>query len=788
MKYIHTLVLLPVAALIFSLLVLSSAKLFASSDSHNIMPSDSGLGTEDVIPTVIHVMAVLPVSATSGSDNAKAVNQWKRGEEILPGADLALKEIRESDYLLSGYQLELTPVWISSCNFIKGVVPFIRELTSSQNSIVGIVGYFCDNLKQHFSHLIQHEGIRVLELSATATHEDYCSSCPQHSILPSTEFSARAVVKLIQRLEWTKIAVMSNKELFNAKQVFYHSAKEQGINVELELEVSLVTSEVATQFQHELLLVGAQIIVAFVSPSEAVEIMCTAQHYDFKWPNYAWIFMEIDVNEIAIPSKFCSQHTAAFNSILIRTQLRNNRTELLPSGRNYSAYYNAYLEELEESVAELNVSLQSNPYANVLYDSIWAVALTLNGSLSIFNERNLSLSNFHHRKSEIKGILEEQLSELSFQGATGFLNFSQGAATVVTSVELFQYKNGRPELIGAYNASFDYLSLDISKLGEIPSSTLARSYVLFPIWLMVILTAMAVICFALTTVSMFVFFYYRKQPAIKATSSTLSICMFIGCYFLLTSSLFHTINSGISKHESGEALRGFICSLDVFLFNIGFDIVFATVIAKTLRIYYIFKPFGSVSRICSDQGLFTFILIIISVKLTLLILWTSVDINHLIDIEQYVTTSVPPHFIVVQQCQCRYLEIWIAVHSGYTLILLLTMVSLAFLTRKIKRDHFNDSKNINTLSAVFLFHVCISLSLWLMLRLIGATVLSKVMYTLSTMFTAVFCQAFLIAPKIVPLMLGRGKRVRTKPVPHRQFSTISFLSTDAYTLTNQTVL
>ena len=70
-----------------------------------------------------------------------------------------------------------------------------------------------------------------------------------------------------------------------------------------------------------------------------------------------------------------------------------NPETLLPSGLNYSAYYEAYLQELEKSSTELNVSLQSNPYANVLYDSIWAVALTINRSLSVLNERNLSLAN-----------------------------------------------------------------------------------------------------------------------------------------------------------------------------------------------------------------------------------------------------------------------------------------------------------------------------------------------------------------------------------------------------------
>ena len=102
---------------------------------------------------------------------------------------------------------------------------------------------------------------------------------------------------------------------------------------------------------------------------------------------------------------------------------------------------------------------------------------------------------------------------------------------------------------------------------------------------------------------------------------------------------------------------------------------------------------------------------------------------------------------------------------------MLIMGTLAILTRKIKRDHFNNTRRINTLIAVLFFHVCISLSFWVVLGQIGQTIPSKVMFALSSMFTVVFCQAFMIAPKIVPLVYKRIKH--GKPVPQRQFSTMS---------------
>ena len=180
-----------------------------------------------------------------------------------------------------------------------------------------------------------------------------------------------------------------------------------------------------------------------------------------------------------------------------------NSKVILPSGLNYSAYYEAYLEKIENSSAELNVSLESNSYANVLHDSIWAFALTINRSLSVLNERDLSLTSIHRDLDtgiEIRNVLEEQLSQLSFQGATGWLNFSHSAAAVETSVEILQFQNRQPVQIGLYYHSLNHLSLNRSVLGVIPTDTLNRFYVIYPIPLTVLMTVVIVLCYALTTV------------------------------------------------------------------------------------------------------------------------------------------------------------------------------------------------------------------------------------------------------------------------------------------------
>ena len=46
---------------------------------------------------------------------------WQKGEEILPGAHLATKEINDLPKLLSGYRLEVILVRVPQCELSEGM-------------------------------------------------------------------------------------------------------------------------------------------------------------------------------------------------------------------------------------------------------------------------------------------------------------------------------------------------------------------------------------------------------------------------------------------------------------------------------------------------------------------------------------------------------------------------------------------------------------------------------------------------------------------------------------------
>ena len=745
------------------LLILITIELFAN------LSNCSGTKTlNDQQTTFVRALAIVPT--THKESDLNLLPTWMKGEEILPAIQLAVKEINEQYNFLRGHQLEVISVRVPMCDLNEGNLQFVKTLETN-TEILGFVGYVCQNLDQHFVHLLKHKEISAIQITANTppvTTDKYSRSGShlQFSILPSSQSTARAAVQLMQKLEWKRIAVISSKTYFIQRTEFLQEAKAHGIEVALDLQTFTRTS--SNTILKQLQTAGINIIVSFLPPSEFVNILCCAYLEGIKWPHYAWIFLQdIDsLNEFQHLHKICPQNisiTAAMNNtILIRQKSpSSNANNILPSGLKYSNYYSRYLQELEELKTELSATLQTNPYSNVFYDSIWAFAISLNRSLNMLKENNLSLANISHAKSEILEIFGEQLSELSFHGASGFLNFSSNTAALQTTVELFQFHNSNQFMIGSYDLTSDLLQLNATTLKIISVTTLHYTYIMYSLELPIIIitVVLTVLFIALTTVSMCLYFYYRKQPSIKATSTTLTICLFVGCYILLLSSLIYSITNALFLSEEqvmkirvSLVYQAFLCTSDFYLSSFAVDLIFATIIAKTLRIYHIFNKFGKVNRICSDQCLFILILIIVSVKVVLIVLWTCLDVNYLVFEEQFISQSVPPFIFVTSKCQSNYIEIWTGILLGYSLLLTLIMIVLAALTRKIKRQHFNDSKVICKLVFLLVMTLSITVSLWFIFYYVDATAARLLVYNVGIIIAVFIYQAVPIFPKICPLV------------------------------------
>ena len=175
-----------------------------------------------------------------------------------------------------------------------------------------------------------------------------------------------------------------------------------------------------------------------------------------KWPDYAWILSDHSVEEI-------SNATAAEGLLLLQPQLEAGDDNFhIISNITYSEYYNEYVARLASGP-----SLQRNPYANVFYDSVWALALALNNTIGTNNLQDKNIATER---------ISEEISQLSFAGTLGNVIFNGSHSRTYPSVDILLIRNWEAQHVGCYNQVSGTV-IKMTLFSDIPSDELERHYI-----------------------------------------------------------------------------------------------------------------------------------------------------------------------------------------------------------------------------------------------------------------------------------------------------------------------
>ena len=251
----------------------------------------------------------------------------------------------------------------------------------------------------------------------------------QHSLL-STATTAEAIISLIQRLGWSHIGVITVGNYHDSYYIvlvetFVELAKRSmSIHINLTRELPFVQNHVArSKLLYDLKQAGVRIVVSFLPPRTASEMICCASQKGFIWPKYVWIYGDIDPGtDLHLSNTSCGNINVTLaleNVIFLHRHPLDTKVDC--SNRLCG-----------EDIIGDDAS-QSNSYARIIYDSVWALALARNASL-------MTKSN-SDRQSENTQIVD-RLEEISFQGESGFVNFNQSPSVVQESVTLLQFQQG----------------------------------------------------------------------------------------------------------------------------------------------------------------------------------------------------------------------------------------------------------------------------------------------------------------------------------------------------------
>ena len=309
--------------------------------------------------------------------------RWNRGLELLPDAQLAVERINQDPTILPGYNLELTELDTGTCDQgypSDALFQFVNKITQEEQTLVGVVGAFCTTLAKAVALVAERSGTNLLQIlvSPSPALHDRVQYPHLFHIIPSSAVYGEAVCSLMEQFGWTRVGVVSDNSIEHS---YFALVDMLGGNV------AFYPFQGAPSLLMTLQRCGERIVILLVGLEEAAEILCLGYKQSLIWPQlkHTWIVYEHQVEDFFHATNTCDNDTmrsALEGVFLIQYQLSTNESnKVIISGQTYKKYYDDYLQRLSQVAAQYNISLNPNPYANALHDSVWATAIALNASL-----------------------------------------------------------------------------------------------------------------------------------------------------------------------------------------------------------------------------------------------------------------------------------------------------------------------------------------------------------------------------------------------------------------------
>lgn len=734
--------------LVVTMLLLWRAAVMAAHEGPGPNASDPAAGlvmtaAGDSSHAVAKLLLMLPLDNTSSETEI-----WDRGQEILPAARMAVQQINAHPHLLQDSTLELLEVDIKPCIVdqfaanIHALVPFASISSDSRSDVLGMVGGpFCPPLLTRLvSPLASREESRLFQMSGSTAGTVRKQNQSIHFITPSVELYYETVYAMMHTFNWSRIYVMAES--------FFQGVRSVEGSSDLNITFRQFYSSSSALFR-DLRVSEKNIVFASLSPQHAGDVLCQAHKEGLLYPDYVWIFADLTPDLILEGNRGrCDRDTlrsALSGTFFLRFPFApKSRDTRLVSGDLYSDYSSRL------------VDVPENPYANVVYDAIWAVGLALNLSLATSGQPLSHHFNSRERKQDLIELMDTILPEVSFQGASGKINFSESERTVNDAVDIYLYSNGTSRRVGFYQTSAE-LSIDGGIMADVPGATPPHVYILVPIWLTGVLATSVTMCIVLTSAVLALFIYYREDSDIKATSPYLSYLMFFGCYLLLISSLVHTIRGSLVVSGVGVEM---VCGAVITGDSLGVNLIFTTLLLRMLRVYRIFNHFGKTGKLWSNRNMACIVGLVVLGDVVLILVWSCVDTYRIMDVVIFRSQASPPRYEVQQFCHSEHSSLWLAILLGKLGVLFVLVLFLAIKTRKICRSNFKDTKKVNMYIFSTVIIVITFMTLFFLFVETENSLAAHLMVYLAFGVTALLCQVFLFVPKVTsPLLKKYGYEV-----------------------------
>ena len=653
------------------------------------------------------------------------LTSFTHGLRVLSGARVARDEINNRTDLLSGYHIELIVDDIELCSALDagiGLSNLVKYTVSPPcRPVVAVNGLGCSSQTSLLSPVAGHDGYDLIQLSAANSpiFQTQNYRFPRlFRFLGSAAVYSDTILAIMDQYNWNRIGVV-----YNADSVF---SSEIAIGLEQKVKASskIIAFILGIRKTKEFYLDAAisninnqetTILVSILSTDQENALLSRVTNEMLIYPEYIWIHVEDTPKNLE----------ATRGHIYLHTQTSLESDTVLVSKETYAEFRMKHKQDIKLIERQYKrYDLKPTVFAGFWYDQVWAIALAVNKSLPVLENRNLFIDNYTIGQHEITDVIEEQMANLSFQGAGGRVEFNQ-YHSVSTPVEIYWVTdNGSVKQVGLFDPNNrSNLSISIKK-SKLPNDRPPHKISIIPLPVAIVLSFFSRIVVLLISLQLALFLYYRNHKTIKATSPHLSILVFIGCYLSCLASVF-TIGIG----SIGYWVISTIATL-LFLLANGISLILVTITIRLLRVYriFFFTERQNIGK-CWKNG--PLILIVLSISF------------------------IPNLFILFFDVSLITQSISIGLIGGYLSIFLFIILFFAFRTRKIKYEDFKDTKTITYFIAIMIITITVGTSLTIILAFTGNLPASYIMLAMMALVISAACQLCLFTPKLVRIVFEK---------------------------------
>ena len=602
----------------------------------------------------------------------------KRGEEILTAAQAAVNGVNNDSNILPNYDLQLIP--IDSCKDENEILQQLLALTyyESSQGVRGLTGFFSNKSVSQLLPLVRQKRIVM-----TLPSEIFVYRNNGKGILATNSpvSMANVLITFVKKMNWERLGLITESAdsyFFDIAVSLLQIAKvNKTVVISPYVELRGLKSAICKIVSY-----NTKIVIVSLPAKRIAQMICLIDKMGLLWPDYAWIFHSYKMEYFPDLPAACHLDKAIKGIVMIESQIKPNHLET-----KLTSNVTFFERDLSSLLELADINNEHSVLAHIMYDLVLLTAIELSKNCNQSNSNQLNT--------------QDPISYDSIQQHYNLFHIWGNSKVLIGKV----YSNLSITIVNK-------TVLETAPKDDLPFNTPPIGYTIGIGFLIVLLASFV-------TLTLTLYICFRKQPEIKATSFTISLFLFAGCYFNLLYLMFlvyfdhPTFNAHSTRHHSA------VCNILQWSSAIGISLalMIATLLVKMLRVYHIFNCVTiHIGRYCSDLALMIYILLILVPNIIVNLVWLFTDQYHAVI--EYRTRK--GYIEVSKDCSCKYESIWSGVLSVYLLLLALASAVVAIMTRKVRLQHFKDTKKVNILVFVLCLGIILTFSYWLLFQMLDA--------------------------------------------------------------------